>query len=145
MHRKGLCHIRALLESLLEFFGQLLAALDCDRIGSYLDPLRIEPGLAGAHVEFPAVPGAAQQLADAGALVDAGLRRRQPRHACRLVERRALVRAAVEQRKELAVDMKHDDVAAVDADHLVAAGRNFRGARDDVTGHEPTTFWSYSL
>jgi hypothetical protein len=35
--------------------------------------------------------------------------------------------------------MKHDDVAAVDADHLVAAGRDLRGASDDVTGHELTT------
>jgi hypothetical protein len=34
------------------------------------------------------------------------------------------MRAAVEQREELTVNMEHDDVAAVDADHLVAAGRD---------------------
>src|ERR1700737_697948 len=31
--------------------------------------------------------------------------------------------------------MEHDDVAALHLDHLVAAGRNFCGAGDDVTGH----------
>ena len=48
------------------------------------------------------------------------------------------MRAAVEQREEFAVDMEHDDVAAVDFNHLVAAGRNIRGAGDDVTGHAGT-------
>src|SRR6478609_4093277 len=127
VNRKGLGDVRTL--------GQRFAVLDYDRVGPDLDALRVEPGLPGAHVEFPAVPGAAQQLADPGALVDAGLRRGQPRHARRLVERRAFVRTAVEQREELAVDMEHDDVAAIHANHLVAAGRDFIGAGDDVTGH----------
>src|SRR5262249_40431848 len=116
-------------------FRKVLAAFDGDRKGTDLEPLRIEPGLAVADVEFPAMPGTAQHLADARAMIDAGFRRGQPRHARRLVERRALVRAAVEQRKELAIDMEHDDVAAIDADDLVAAGRNLAGAGDDVTGH----------
>jgi hypothetical protein len=46
------------------------------------------------------------------------------------------MRAAVEQREEFAIDMEHDDIAAIDRKHLVAAGRNLGGARDDVTGHE---------
>ena len=45
------------------------------------------------------------------------------------------MRAAVEQREEFAVDMEHDDVAAGNFNHLVAAGRDVRGAGDDVTGH----------
>jgi hypothetical protein len=81
------------------------------------------------------MPGAAQQFADAGTLIDAGLRRGQPRHAGRLVERRTLVRTTIKQREELAVDVEHDNVAAIDVDHLVAAGWNLRGAGDDVTGH----------
>src|SRR5215475_155566 len=127
MHRKGIGDIGALL--------QFLAAFDRDRERAHLEALRIEPGLAVAHVELPAVPGATQQFADAIAVVDAGLRRCQPRDAGGLVQRRALVRAAIEQREELAVDMKHDDVASLDADHLVAAEWNLRGARDDVTSH----------
>jgi hypothetical protein len=31
--------------------------------------------------------------------------------------------------------MEHDDVAALDIDDLVAAGRDFIGAGDNVTGH----------
>jgi hypothetical protein len=46
------------------------------------------------------------------------------------------MRTAVQEREELAIDMEHDNVAAVDADDLVAAGRNLRGASDDVTDHE---------
>ena len=52
------------------------------------------------------------------------------------------MRAAVEQREELAVDMEHDDVAAIDLDHLVTARRNVCGAGDDVTGHASNT-WNY--
>jgi hypothetical protein len=46
------------------------------------------------------------------------------------------MRATIEQREEFAVDMEHDDVAALHADHLVAAGRDLCGAGDNVTGHQ---------
>jgi hypothetical protein len=116
VHRKGLGDVRPIL--------QFFAAFDRDRMGANLDALRVEVRLSVAHVEFPAVPRAAQEFADARALVDTGLRRGQPRDAGGLLLRRTLMRAAIEQRKELAVDVEHDDVAAVDAKHLVAAGRN---------------------
>src|SRR5579871_376363 len=131
MDGKGLGHIRPLFHPLSEF----PAAFDRDREGTDLEALRVEPRLAVAHVEFPAMPGTAQQFPDARTMIDARFRRRQPRHARRLVQRRALMGASVEQRKELAIDMEHDDVAAVDADDLVATWRNFAGAGDDVTGH----------
>src|SRR3977135_879356 len=85
------------------------------------------------------MPGTAQQFADPRALVDSGLGRGQPRHAGGLVERGALMRATIKQREELAIDVKHHDVAAVDADDLVAAGRYLRGASDDVPGHASQT------
>jgi hypothetical protein len=44
------------------------------------------------------------------------------------------MRAAVEQREELAIDMEHDDVASLDVDHLVAAFWNLSGAGDYTTG-----------
>src|SRR5258708_37851404 len=96
MHRKCLRHVRPL--------GQRLAVFDDDRIGPHLDALRIEPGLAGAHVELPAMPGATQEFADTGTLIDAWFGRGQPRDAGRLVERRAFVRTTIEQPEELAVD-----------------------------------------
>src|SRR5262245_44099392 len=94
MDRERLRHVRPLL--------QFLATLDRDRIGADLDALRVEPGLAVAHVEFPAVPRAAQRFADARALVDSGLRRGQAGDAGGLFQRRALVRTTIEQRKEFA-------------------------------------------
>src|SRR4029077_9278026 len=115
--------------------GERFAVLDDNRIGSDLDALRIEPGLPVAHVELPSMPGAAEQFAHPRALIDAGLWRSQARDASRLVQRRAGVRAAIEKREKLAVDVEHDDVAAIERDHLVAAGRNFRGGGDNVTGH----------
>src|SRR5581483_1589475 len=127
MHRKRLGDIRPL--------RKLSAALHLDRIRPHLDPVGVEPGLAVAHVELPAVPCTAQELADARALVDAGLRRGQACDTGGLVERRALMGAAVEQCKELTIDMEHHDVPAIDLDHLVAAFGNLGGAGDDVTGH----------
>src|SRR5260370_16110593 len=126
MHRKCLGHVRPL--------GQRLAVFDDDRIGPYLDALRIEPGLAGAHIEFPAVPGAAPEFAYPRALIDSGLRRGQSRDASGLVERPAFARATIKQREELAVDMEHDNVAAIDIDHLVAAGPDLAGSSHGVTG-----------
>src|ERR1700749_1234042 len=131
MDREGLGDVGPLLHLL----GQFLAAFDRDRERADLEALRIAPGLAGAHVELPAVPGATQEFADARALVDSGLRRGQTRDAGRLFEWRTLMRAAIEQREEIAVDMEYDDVAAVDVDDLVAAGWDVRGTRDDVTCH----------
>jgi hypothetical protein len=45
------------------------------------------------------------------------------------------MRAAIEQREEFAIDVEHDDVAAVDAKNLVAAGRDVGRSGDDVPGH----------
>ena len=127
MDRKGLGHVGSLL--------QLLAALDRDGIGAYFHAVRIEPGLTGAHVELPAVPGASQELADAVADIDAGLGRGQARDTGGFRQRCALMRAAIEQREELAIDMEDHDVAALHADNLVAAGRDIGCTRDNVTGH----------
>src|SRR4029079_4309339 len=123
MHREGLGDVRPLGEAVLEFFCDFLAPLDRDRIGTDLEAFRVEPGLAVAHVEFPAVPGATEQLADARALVDPRLGRGQTRHARRLFERRAGMRTAIEQREELAIDVEHDDVPARDAETLFPGRR----------------------
>src|SRR5260370_5553346 len=127
VNRKSLGHMRPL--------GQRLAVFDDNRIGSHLDAIRIEPGLPGADVELPSMPGATQEFADPRTLIDAGLRRGQACHARRLVKRRAFVRTAVEQREELAVDMEYNNVTAIYADNLVAAGRNLCGAGDNMPGH----------
>src|SRR5258708_18834052 len=91
MHRKCLRHVRPL--------GQRLAVFDDDRIGPFLDALWIVPGLAGAHIEFPAVPVPPPECADPRALIDSGLRRGQSRDASGLVEPRPFVRAAIKHRE----------------------------------------------
>src|SRR5262249_24848208 len=48
------------------------ARLDIDRIGLHAEAARIAIGLAGADVEFPAVPGAADDLAKLGVFDIAG-------------------------------------------------------------------------
>jgi len=77
--------------------------------------------------------GAAQQLADPRTLIDAGSddvsRARRP--PCRAVRLHA---GTVEQREELAVDMEHD-CRGRRRNHLVAAGRDLRGAGDDMARH----------
>ena len=72
------------------------------------------------------------------ALVLAGLVRLQVCDARRFRQRRALVRAAIEEREELAVDMKDDDLAPPDGDDLVAARRDIGGLGDDVARHSHT-------
>src|ERR1700733_10244818 len=128
MDRKGFRHIGSL--------GERLAILDDNRIGPDLDALGIEPGLAVAHVEFPAMPGATQQLTDTRALIHPGFRRGQPCYAGRPVERRTGMRAAIKQSEELAIGMEHDHVAALESDHLVTAWRDVGGTGNDVTGHD---------
>src|ERR1700727_2212460 len=138
MDRKGFRHIGSL--------GERLAILDDNRISPDLDAFGIEPGLAVAHVEFPAVPGATEQFADTRALIHPGFRRGQPCYAGRLVERRTGMRAAIKQGEELAIGMEHDDVTALERDHFVTARRDVGGAGDDVTGHEERAFlWDQCL
>src|SRR5947208_12719329 len=81
------------------------------------------------------MPRAAQELADAVTDIDAGLWRRQSRNAGRFRQWRALMRTAIEQRKELAIDMEDHDIATLHVDNLVAAGSDICGTRDDVTCH----------
>ena len=74
--------------------------------------LRVAPGLAGADVELPGVPGATDDLAAADVFVLAGLlRRTRPREVA--LARQPPGAAAVRQREELAAEVEpHDGAAA---------------------------------
>src|SRR6516164_8949824 len=54
-HRHGLCHVGPLYHA--------LTLGDLHRVGPHLDAVRLAVRLAGADVEFPAMPGAADDLA----------------------------------------------------------------------------------
>src|SRR5262249_54942647 len=93
-------------------------ALDADLVAPHPQSRRIDPRLAGAHVEFPAVPGTTQDLPRPLVPVLARPRRRDrpPQHAP--TERSALMGAAIAQGVELALDVEDADGAPRDLHDL---------------------------
>src|SRR5436305_13756266 len=92
----------------------------------------VAPRLSGADVELPGVPGTADDLAAADVVVMPGLVRQHEAGEIALAQAAAAMRTAVRQREELAAEVEHDDGAAVGADQLAAARRDFARGRDDV-------------
>src|SRR6185437_4520940 len=125
--REGFRHIRA--------FHDARPRRDFHRIAAHRHLLRVAPGLAGAHVELPAVPRAAQDLALARKAVGSGLARFHQAAEHALGERSALMRAAVEHAEELAADVEDGDRAALDGDQFARHGRDFPRRGHDVLAH----------
>ena len=111
------------------------ARLDRDVVAADPDGARIEPGLARAQVELPAVPRAADDLVAARNLVLAGPRRRHQPGLTTVAQRAALVRAAVSTAKYSPPTLNTPDGAAADLDDLPLAGRDIVHSSDDVAGH----------
>src|ERR1051326_7992193 len=86
-------------------------------------------------VEFPAVPGTAQDLAVAAVPIDPWLGGFDETDQSSLGKIAALMRAAVEQGEQFAVDVEDHDGAAVAIDQLTAAGRHAPRPRDHVLSH----------
>src|SRR5262249_11526379 len=112
------------------------AVLDRDREAAGADALGLAPGLAGADVEFPAMPGAAQELAAPRIAVVAGHRRFDQRGDRALAEAAALMRAAVEQPVEFTLEVEDDDRAALHGDQLAGARRDLAEDGDDMARHQ---------
>jgi len=107
---------------------------DVDAVGAHL--YRVQPlstvcvspwRPAGLRVKVPAMPRAAQPALTIGADFDRAF-----------AKRTALVRAAVEEPDEVAVEIEDDDLPPLDGDELAGARRNFIDLCDDVTGHAQT-------
>src|SRR5262249_35578768 len=98
-HRERLRHVGA--------FDQLGSGLDLDRILPHAQPARIAPRLAGANVEFPAVPGALHHLAEPRVAVVAGLLRFDEPGLDAVGEAAAAMRAAVVEGKIIAAEVEH--------------------------------------
>src|SRR5215470_386029 len=98
--------------------------LDRDRVAARAKAARVAPGLAGANVEFPAVPRAADDLARAGIAISAGSVRFHEAGLTALMEAAAPVRAAIVERKELAAEIEDNDRASVDLHELAPPRRN---------------------
>src|ERR1051326_4559745 len=127
--RNGKClgSIRAL--------DEVLAGFDAYVVNLGSGSRRVAPGLPGTHVEFPAVPGTAQDLAVAAVPIDPWLGGFDETDQSSLGKIAALMRAAVEQGEQFAVDVEDHDGAAVDIDQLTAAGRQLPRRRDHVLSH----------
>src|SRR5262249_2494294 len=95
-------------------FDDVCAGLDMRRIRLDAEPARVAVGLSGAYVEFPAVPRAADDLAEPGVFDLAGIVRLREPDQRAFAERGALMRAAIEQPEELALDVEDRDRPAVD-------------------------------
>src|SRR5215472_9598623 len=88
---------------------ELRSGLHRDRVAARAHARRITPGLAGAHVEFPAMPGAADDLAGPGiAVMTRSIRFYQSRLLA-VKEAAAPVRAAIVEREKLAAQIEHHD------------------------------------
>src|SRR5262249_15757675 len=116
-------------------FRQRGTGLDLHREGACMHAVRVAPGLAGADVELPAVPRTAQHFALARQPVFPRRGRLQPAEQRATAQRRALVRAAIEQCEELAVDVEDADLAPLYRDDLTGAGRDFVHRCDNVAAH----------
>src|SRR5262245_2736457 len=114
---------------------QARSRLDLDGVAAGADAGGIAPRLAGADVEFPAVPGAADNLARAGIAIVAGPVRYHEPGLLALKQAAAAVRAAVVEGEELAAQIEHDDRAAIDLRELARAGRNVADRGDHVLFH----------
>src|SRR5918997_291954 len=95
-------------------------------------PARVEPGLAGADVELPGVPRAADHLAAPLVAVHAGLGRGDVARDDPVAEAAALVRAAVGEREELAAEVEDDDPPLPGLHELAPARRDLPHGRHHV-------------
>src|SRR5260370_1426341 len=99
---KCFCHINELTSSILApSRHQPRPRFDRYRIASRRNAGRITPGLTGADVEFPAVPGAANDLARTRIAVAAGLCRFHQPGLLAMEQTSAAVWAAIIERVEL--------------------------------------------
>src|SRR5690606_4227618 len=126
-HGEGLRDIGAL--------HQLGARLHIDLEAAGFHRLGVAIGLAGADLELPAVPGAAQELAAARHLILAGAVGLHEARDPSLAQLRAHVRAAVGEREVLAAHVEETDLAPQGGDDLAGAGRNLVRPGEHAPGH----------
>src|SRR5580700_7020684 len=116
-------------------FQHLAALGDLHRIAARADGVRVGNRMTCADVEFPAVPGAPQDLAAARVDVIAGFPRLDQAGDEAAAQAAALMRATVEQAEILAVEVENSDSAAAHRDALARPRRNLAGRCHNVTAH----------
>src|SRR5262249_28885862 len=121
------------------------ARFDIDRIGLHAKPPRVAVGLSGADVELPAVPRAADDLALPGVFDLAGIRGAREPDQRALAQRRALMRAAIEQAEELALDVEDRDRPVVDGDEFTRPRRQLADGGNHMSGHQEIPYTCLAL
>src|SRR6185312_5774887 len=110
---------------------------------AHADLRRIAERLSGTHIEFPAVPGATQDLAGPRIPVVTGIIGFDKAGQDALAHRAALVRAAIEQSEEFAAEIEYGDGAAAHGHQLPLARRNLGNRCDHVLAHSVASLcWS---
>jgi len=91
--------------------------------------------LTGADVEFPAVPGAADDLAEPCVFDLAGVGRLREPDQRSFAQRRALMRATIQQAEEFTLDVEHRDRTFIDGEKFAGARRQLIHRGDDMPSH----------
>src|SRR5262249_8943552 len=126
-HRHRLGDIRA-----LDHVG---ASGNLRRIGPRPHLGRLAPGLAGADIELPAVPGATYHLdlTEHAELARLVTDRKAGDEA--IAQASALVRTPVKQAVEFTAEIEDADRPSADREHFVGARRDLGDGSNDVSSH----------
>jgi hypothetical protein len=114
------------------------ARLDIHWVRLHAEAARIAIALAGADVELPAVPGAAQDFARPRVFDLAGIFGLRKTNQWPLAEIGALMRTAVQQAEKFALDVEDRDRSAVELDEFARARRQLIDRGNDVSSHQAT-------
>src|SRR5262249_16747836 len=115
---------------------ELRSGLHRDRVAACAHARRITPGLAGAHVEFPAMPGAADDLAGPGIAVMARSIRFHQSRLLAVKEAAPPVPATIVEPEKLAAHFEPPDPPPVPLGELAGAGRNVGDRGNHMLGHQ---------
>src|SRR3954451_3803035 len=119
--------------------------LDMRGISLHAEAARVAVGLAGADVELPAMPGAANDLAELGIFDLARiLRLREPDQGS-LAQRSALMRAAVHQAEIFTLDVENCDRPSVDLQKFSRAGRKLVDRGNHMPRHQLIPYSFFAL
>src|SRR5690349_17380561 len=112
------------------------ARLDIDRIGFHAEAARVAIGLPGADVELPAVPWTANDLAKPGVFDLTGIAGAREPDQRAFAKCGALMRAAIEQAEELALDVEDRDRPVIDGDEFTRPRRQLIHRGNHMTRHQ---------
>src|SRR5690348_6284481 len=114
---------------------EICARLDVDGIGAGAKALRLAPGLAGTDIEFPAVPGTADDFAQTRIFYLAGIGRLREPDQRALTQGGTLMRAAVQETEEFTLDVEDRNRATLESEKFSRTRRQLADGSNDVTRH----------